>query len=90
MNTNTCSFSRQVVVGDQAGVLQVFSIKKEDTHVHFKTLPTDKITTVRLGGVGNICKYSQHKRQKETKLCIFPKPHRCRTECRQNIHRNGE
>lgn len=39
-------------MGDQAGVLQVFSIKKEDTHVHFKTLPADKITTVRLGGVG--------------------------------------
>lgn len=32
----------------------MFSIKKEDTHVHFKTLPTDKITTVRLGGSGHV------------------------------------
>lgn len=40
------------MVGDQGGVLQVFSIRKEDTHVHFKTLPSSKITTVRLGGGG--------------------------------------
>lgn len=44
-------FAKQVVVGDQDGVLQVFSIKKEDTQIHFKTLPTDKIITIRLGGV---------------------------------------
>lgn len=40
----------QVVVGDQDGVLQVFSIKKEDTQIQFKTLPTDKITTIQMGG----------------------------------------
>lgn len=44
-------FQFKVVVGDQDGVLQVFSIKKEDTQIHFKTLPTDKITTIQMGGV---------------------------------------
>lgn len=40
----------QIAVGDQDGVLQVFAIKKEDMQVQFKTLPTDKITTIQLGG----------------------------------------
>lgn len=44
------SSHKQVVVGDQDGVLQVFSIKKEDTQIQFKTLPTDKITTIQMGG----------------------------------------
>lgn len=32
----------------------MFSIKKDETHVHFKTLPSDKIVTLRLGGGGPI------------------------------------
>ena len=39
-----------VVVGDQDGVLQVFSSKKNDIQIQFKTLPTDKITMIQLGG----------------------------------------
>lgn len=38
------------MVGDQDGVLQVFSIKKEDIQIQFKTLPTDRITMVQIAG----------------------------------------
>lgn len=47
---NAYKQQQSVVVGDQDGVLQVFSIKKEDTQILFKTLPTDKITMIQLGG----------------------------------------
>lgn len=40
----------QVAVGDQDGVLQLFSIKKNDLHISFKTLPMDRITALQLGG----------------------------------------
>lgn len=42
-----------MVVGDQDGVLQLFSIKKNDLHISFKTLPMDKITAIQLGGSGS-------------------------------------
>ncbi|KAL9702503.1 hypothetical protein quinque_006021 [Culex quinquefasciatus] len=46
---------QKVVVGDQDGVLQVFSMKKDELQVHFKTLPTDKIASVKLGGqIGSV------------------------------------
>lgn len=41
---------QKVVVGDQDGVLQVFSMKKDELQIHFKTLPHDKIASVKLGG----------------------------------------
>ncbi|XP_067943832.1 Bardet-Biedl syndrome 7 protein homolog isoform X2 [Watersipora subatra] len=46
---------QKVLVGDQAGVLQLFGMKKRDpTHV-FKTMPSAKICRVSLGGpVGGV------------------------------------
>lgn len=44
---------QHVIVGDLNGVLQMFSVRNEETHVQFKTLPSDKIVTVCLGGLGN-------------------------------------
>lgn len=43
-------FCTQIAIGDQDGVLQVFSIKKDDTQIHFKTLPAEKIQSIQLGG----------------------------------------
>lgn len=43
-----------MAVGDQDGVLQVFSIKKDEPQVHFKTLPSEKIQSVQLGGATGI------------------------------------
>lgn len=40
----------QVAVGDQDGVIQLFSIKKGEVQTHFKTLPGDSIANVQLGG----------------------------------------
>ncbi|XP_053685731.1 Bardet-Biedl syndrome 7 protein homolog [Sabethes cyaneus] len=46
---------QKVVVGDQDGVLQVFSMKKDELQIHFKTLPHDKIASVKLGGqIGSV------------------------------------
>jgi Bardet-Biedl syndrome 7 protein len=39
-----------VAVGDQDGVLQVFSVKKQEVGYAFKTLPTGPITRLELGG----------------------------------------
>ncbi|KAF5285041.1 hypothetical protein FQR65_LT02353 [Abscondita terminalis] len=41
---------QKVVIGDNDGILQVFSVKKEDIQLHFKTLPGNKITSVQLSG----------------------------------------
>ncbi|XP_035903414.1 Bardet-Biedl syndrome 7 protein-like [Anopheles stephensi] len=41
---------QKVAIGDQDGVLQVFSMKKDELQVHFKTLPNEKIAAVKLGG----------------------------------------
>lgn len=43
-------FHFQVAVGDQDGVLQVFSIKNDEIQLTFKTLPGEPITSVHLGG----------------------------------------
>lgn len=40
----------QIVVGDHEGVVQLFSLKRGEIQVGFKTLPGDKITRVQLGG----------------------------------------
>lgn len=40
----------QIAAADNDGILQVFSIKKGDMQLHFKTLPGDQISTLRLGG----------------------------------------
>ena len=37
-------------VGDQDGVLQVFSVKKQEISHVFKSLPTGPITRLELGG----------------------------------------
>jgi len=39
-----------VAAADQDGVLQVFSMKKGDIQMVFKTLPGPKITRLELGG----------------------------------------
>lgn len=39
-----------MAVGDQDGVLQLFSMKNNDVLIHFKTLPAEKIQSVQLGG----------------------------------------
>ncbi|XP_058832796.1 Bardet-Biedl syndrome 7 protein-like [Topomyia yanbarensis] len=41
---------QKAVIGDQDGVLQLFSMKKDELQIHFKTLPSDKIASVKLGG----------------------------------------
>ncbi|KFB50077.1 AGAP011899-PA-like protein [Anopheles sinensis] len=41
---------QKVAVGDQDGVLQLFSMKKDELQIHFKTLPNEKISSVKLGG----------------------------------------
>ena len=41
---------QKVVIGDQDGVLQVFSMKKDDLQIHFKTLPSVKIAAICLAG----------------------------------------
>lgn len=40
----------KVVVGDQDGIVQLFSMKKDDLVIHFKTLPSDKVQSIQLGG----------------------------------------
>lgn len=41
---------QKIVIGDQSGVVQLLSVKKDDLHVHFKTVPGLKITAIQLGG----------------------------------------
>jgi Bardet-Biedl syndrome 7 protein len=42
---------QKFVVGDQDGVIQLLSVKKDEAMVHFKTVPTGaKITSIQLGG----------------------------------------
>lgn len=41
---------QKFVIGDQDGVVQLLSAKKDDTIVHFKTVPGDKISSIQLGG----------------------------------------
>lgn len=41
---------QKIVIGDQGGVVQLLSVKKDELHVHFKTVPGCKITAIQLGG----------------------------------------
>lgn len=53
--TKKAKEQQKVVIGDQDGVVQLFSVKKEETSVHFKTVPSNKITSVQLGGsIGSV------------------------------------
>ena len=45
----------QVAVGDKDGVVQLFSFKKNDLQVIFKTLPGKAITNMELGGALGQC-----------------------------------
>jgi hypothetical protein len=46
---------QKIVIGDQSGVVQLLSVKKNELHVHFKTVPACKITAIQLGGAaGNL------------------------------------
>ena len=51
MISQNSNFHCQVVVADNDGILQVFSIKKEDVVIQFKTLPGPKISCMQLAGV---------------------------------------
>jgi Bardet-Biedl syndrome 7 protein len=44
---------QKFVIGDQDGVVQLLSAKKDEVNVHFKTVPGDKVTSVQLGGTHN-------------------------------------
>lgn len=39
-----------MAVGDQDGVVQMFSMKKDEPIIHFKTLPAEKIQSIQLSG----------------------------------------
>ncbi|KAI4462734.1 bardet-biedl syndrome 7 protein [Holotrichia oblita] len=41
---------QKIAIGDNDGILQVFSIKKEDIQIQFKTLPGSKISSLQLAG----------------------------------------
>lgn len=53
--TKKAKEQQKVVIGDQDGVIQLLSVKKDETNVHFKTVPGNKITSVQLGGsIGSV------------------------------------
>ncbi|XP_018568735.1 Bardet-Biedl syndrome 7 protein homolog [Anoplophora glabripennis] len=41
---------QKVAVADSDGILQVFSVKKEDVQLHFKTLPGTAISSLKIAG----------------------------------------
>lgn len=46
---------QKIIIGDQDGVVQLISAKKDETITHFKTVPGNKITSLQLGGsVGSV------------------------------------
>nr|XP_022903425.1 Bardet-Biedl syndrome 7 protein homolog isoform X1 [Onthophagus taurus] len=47
---SSCREQQKIAVADNDGVLQVFSVKKEDIQLHFKTLPGSKISSLQLAG----------------------------------------
>lgn len=47
---NRAKEPQRVVVGDQDGIVQLFSMKKDDLIIHFKTLPAEKVQSIQLGG----------------------------------------
>lgn len=48
-------YELKVVVGDQDGIVQIFSIKDDEPQILFKTLPAEKVQCVQLGGVAGSC-----------------------------------
>lgn len=40
---------QKFVIGDQDGVVQLLSAKRDEVNVHFKTVPGNKITSIQLG-----------------------------------------
>jgi Bardet-Biedl syndrome 7 protein len=54
--TKKAKEQQKVVIGDQDGVVQLFSAnKKDEIIVHFKTVPSNRITSVQLGGsIGSV------------------------------------
>lgn len=44
---------QKFVIGDQDGVVQLCSAKKDEASIHFKTVPGNRITSVQLGGSSN-------------------------------------
>lgn len=53
--TKKAKEQQRFIIGDQNGVVQLLSAKKDEVNVHFKTVPSSKITSVQLGGtVGGI------------------------------------
>lgn len=51
LHTHLMFVQFQVVVGDQDGIVQLFSMKKEEIVIHFKTLPADKVQSIQLSGI---------------------------------------
>ncbi|CAG9766610.1 unnamed protein product [Ceutorhynchus assimilis] len=41
---------QKVAIADSEGILQVFSVKKDDIQIHFKTLPGPKISSLKISG----------------------------------------
>lgn len=48
--TKKAKEQQKFVIGDQEGVMQLLSAKKDEVNVHFKTVPGNKISSVQLGG----------------------------------------
>ena len=63
-------FQQKVAVGDNDGILQVFSLKKREVVYNFKTLPTKPIVRLELGGALGILFIS---RKNFIYLTRFPK-----------------
>lgn len=65
--TKKAKEQQKIVIGDQDGVVQLLSAKKDgEINVHFKTVPSNKITSVQLGGsIGSLADrvYVAHENQ---------------------------
>jgi Bardet-Biedl syndrome 7 protein len=48
--TKKAKEQQKFVIGDQDGVVQLLSAKKDEATVHFKTVPGEKIASIQLGG----------------------------------------
>lgn len=58
-----------MIVGDQDGIVQLFSMRKDELIVHFKTLPLEKVQSIQLSGTPGKLKYS-HVRNSNIKTFI--------------------
>lgn len=60
-----------MIVGDQDGIVQLFSMKKDELIVHFKTLPGEKVQSIQLSGTPGInirISFKNEKKIEETEL----------------------